>query len=163
MGASLSVEAGVGEAQALDRATRDEVLVDDFRGVFRLDVAVPDGFGVDDDHGAVFALVEAAGLVDADFAFEPCGAAELLKLDEEVSGAVGGAGDAWGTGGAGILADKYVPFKLRQSVNPFHVKWYRVSRNEIQRSFAPPKKHGRQQKPTSSATMIGDLWKSTTS
>jgi hypothetical protein len=82
MGACFGVQAGVGEAQAVDMATRDEVLLDDLGGIFGLDVAVPDGVGVNDDYGAVFALVETASFVDADFGFESRGAAELLKLDE---------------------------------------------------------------------------------
>ena len=70
MWAAVGVEAGVGQAEALDGAAADKVLVHDFVEVAGFDEAVPDGFGVDHNYGAVLALVEAAGLVDADAMFQ---------------------------------------------------------------------------------------------
>lgn len=70
MRAVLGVEAGVGEAEALDGTVVEEVLDNDLFDVPGVDVAVPDGFGVDDDDGAVLALVEAAGLVGTDVMLE---------------------------------------------------------------------------------------------
>jgi hypothetical protein len=115
MGAGLGVDAFVGEAEALDGTAGDEVLVDDFGGVFRADVAVPDGLGVDDDGVAVFALIEAAGLVDADAGGKAGGLDELLDGGVEFALAVGVAGGAWGVGGAGVGADKDVAFKRGQA------------------------------------------------
>jgi hypothetical protein len=63
MRAMLGVEAGSGEAQPFHGAAMDEVLGDNFVHIFKLNKAVPDGFGVDHYRGAVLALIEAAGLV----------------------------------------------------------------------------------------------------
>jgi hypothetical protein len=70
MGAALGVEAGVGEYQPLDGTAVEEMLVDDLLHVFDMDEAVPDGVGVDDDDGAVLALVETAKLIRADLSLE---------------------------------------------------------------------------------------------
>ena len=64
--AGRSVEAGVGDLQALDGLASDDVGMHDLVNVFRCDVAVPDGVGIDDDGGTVLALVEASRLVGAD-------------------------------------------------------------------------------------------------
>lgn len=70
MGAVLGVEAGVGEAEALDGTVVEEVFGDDLFDIASVDVAVPNGFGIDDDDRAVLALVETAGFVGADMVFE---------------------------------------------------------------------------------------------
>ncbi len=70
MGAVLGVEAGVGEAEALDGTVVEEVFGNDFVDVARVNVAVPDGFGIDDDDGTVLALVETSGLVGTDMMLE---------------------------------------------------------------------------------------------
>jgi hypothetical protein len=46
--AILGVDAGFRQAQALDGPAFDEVLLDDLLDVTDVDVAVPDGLGVDD-------------------------------------------------------------------------------------------------------------------
>jgi hypothetical protein len=114
MGAGLGVEAFVGEAEALDRAACDEVLVDDFGSVFRADVAVPDALRVDDDGGAVFALIEATGLVYADAGPEIGSLHKLLDGCVEFSLAVGVAGGARRVLGTGVGADKDVAFEWGQ-------------------------------------------------
>ena len=116
--AGLGVEAFVGEAQALDGAAGDEVLVDDLCCVFRADVAVPDGLRVDDYGGAVFALIEAASLVDADPGAKAGRLDELLDCGVEFALAVGVAGGAWGILGAGVGADKDVALKWGQTGTP---------------------------------------------
>ena len=97
MRAVVGVDAGVGEAEALDGAAVEEVLLDDLFGVAGVGETVPDGFGIDDEDGAVLALVEAAGLVDADAMLEAGGfdgilegAAEFLAVFEAAAGAGGG-------------------------------------------------------------------------
>jgi hypothetical protein len=70
VGAMLGVEAGVQEAQALYGTAVKEVFGDDLLDVFDVDEAVPDGFGVDHDYGAVLALVEASGFVGSDMVLE---------------------------------------------------------------------------------------------
>ena len=70
MGAVLGVDAGVGKAESLDGTVMEEVFGDDFLDVASMNVAVPDGFGIDDDDGAVFTLVETAGFVGTDVVLE---------------------------------------------------------------------------------------------
>ena len=65
--AGCSVEAGGGDLQALDGAVTEDVRLDDLVNVVEGDAAVPDGVGIDDDGGAVFALVEASGLVGTNY------------------------------------------------------------------------------------------------
>ena len=97
VGATLGVEAGVGEAEALDGAVVEEVLGDDLVDVLEVDVAVPDGFGVDDDYGTMLALVEAAGLVGADVVLEAGFFDGVLEGWLELLTAVGEA--TWTRGG----------------------------------------------------------------
>lgn len=72
MGAMLGVEASVREAEALDGTVVEEVFADDLLHIAGVNVAVPDGFRVDHDDGAMFTLVETAGLVGADVMLETC-------------------------------------------------------------------------------------------
>ena len=65
-----SVQAIVGQHQALDRFTADDVGVDDFIDVGLDKVSIPNGIGIDNEVWAVFALIETARLVDPYFAFE---------------------------------------------------------------------------------------------
>jgi len=67
------------------------VLRDDFVGVFGFHSAIPNGIGVDDDSGSVFALVKAARLVDADAAGEAGFAGELREAGVKRALAVGSA------------------------------------------------------------------------
>ena len=97
MRAVAGVDAGVGKAEALDGTAVDEMLLDDLLGVVGGGEAVPDGFGVDDEDGAVLALVEAAGFVDADAVLEAGGfdgilegAAKFLAVFVAAAGAGGG-------------------------------------------------------------------------
>ena len=88
MRAAFVVEALFCNAQAFHGLATDEVLLDDGLGVFRFDIAVPNRFRVNHDSGSVFALVEAAGLVDAHFAGQPCGFGKLLQPGVQVAFAV---------------------------------------------------------------------------
>ena len=111
MRAGFGVDALLGKAETLHGTAANEVFFDDDGSVFRLDVAVPHGFRVDDNRGAVFALVEAAGLVDAHAAGEAGGLSELLQLRVQLALAIGGAGWARRIGGALIVTDEDVTFK----------------------------------------------------
>jgi hypothetical protein len=98
----VGVDAGVGKAEALDRTAMEEVLLDDLFGVVGIGETVPDAFGIDDQDGAVFALVEAAGFVDADAMLEAGdldgileGAAEFFAMFVAAAGA-GGRNVAFG-------------------------------------------------------------------
>jgi hypothetical protein len=111
VGAGFGVQAGVGDAEAFDWASGDEVLGDDFVGVFGINAAIPDGIGVDDHGGAVLALVKAAGLVDSDAAGEAGFSGELREAGVERALAVGGAGGARRVGGADVVTDEDVAFE----------------------------------------------------
>jgi hypothetical protein len=111
MGAGLGVEAGVGDEEAFDGAAGDEVFGDDFIGVLGFDATIPDGIGVDDDGGSVFALVEAAGLVDANAAGQAGLPSELREAGVEGALAVGSAGGAGRIGGADVVANEDVAFE----------------------------------------------------
>ena len=114
MGACGGVDAVGDQTEALDRLAVDQMLLNDGRGIFSLDVSVPDGFRIDNDYRTVFALVEAPRLVDADSAPQPRCARELLELSEQFAFTVVGAGWAWSALGAEILADEHMPFKGSQ-------------------------------------------------
>ena len=111
VGAGFCVEAGVGDAQALYGAAGDEMLGNDGVSVFRFDVAVPDGIGVDDNVGAMLALVEAAGFVDADLAAQAGLLGELLQTGVQLALAIGCAGAARSVSMADVVADKDMAFK----------------------------------------------------
>lgn len=106
--AGRSVQAGVGQAKAFYRPAAKDVRLDDFLDVGFGDVSVPDGVGVDDDVGAVLALVEASRLIGADFAFQ---AALGQSLFEELLQFGFGGGIAASTGmtrGTLVSADEDV-------------------------------------------------------
>ena len=93
----VGVDAGVGKAEALDGAAMEEVLLNDLFGIVGVGETVPDGLGINDHDGAVLALVEAAGFVDADALLEAGGfdgilegAAEFLAVFVAAAGAGGG-------------------------------------------------------------------------
>jgi len=91
MGAAFGVDALVCEAKPFYRSAVDQVFLHDLRGIFRLHMAIPDCFRVDDNGRTVFALVEASGLVDPDGAAEAGSLGELLQLRMQFAFAVGGA------------------------------------------------------------------------
>ena len=63
--------------QPLDGLAADHVTVDDLVDVLAVHVGVPDGLGIDDQHGSFLATVETAGLVDAHLSL----AVEAERLD----------------------------------------------------------------------------------
>jgi len=65
-----SVQASVGQHQALDRFAADDVGVDDFIDVGHANVSIPNRIGIDNEVWAVFALIETPRLVGPYFAFE---------------------------------------------------------------------------------------------
>src|ERR1019366_3171164 len=69
------------QEQALDDLAALEVRIDDLVDVGRIDVRVPDAFGIDDGHRAAGAAIEATRLVDA----HPARPAELLGLDARLA------------------------------------------------------------------------------
>ena len=108
----IGVDAGFGQTEALDGATADKVLGDNFFGVASVDEAVPDGFRVDHHDGAVLALVQATGLIDADFALEAGGLDGILQDSLELLAVLAGAAGSGGGVVALIEADKDVAFEV---------------------------------------------------
>jgi hypothetical protein len=109
----FGVDAGVRQAEAIDGTAVEEVLVDDLLGVMGVGEAVPDGFGIDDEDGAVLALIEASGLIDADAMLEAGGFDGVLEGSAEFLAVFGGAAGAGGGFVALVQADKKVVFKDR--------------------------------------------------
>lgn len=64
----MLLESGSGKPQPFHDFAVDQVRVDDFVDVMFVNVGVPDSFGIDHQHRSEFAAVQAAGLIDSDFA-----------------------------------------------------------------------------------------------
>lgn len=114
MRAGLGIEAVFGNAQPLDGTAADKVLGDDFFGVFGTDIAVPHGLGIDNHVGAVLALIQAAGLVDAHAAGQARFPGELLQARVQFAFAVLAAGGTRRFRRTDIMADKDVAFETGQ-------------------------------------------------
>ncbi len=71
MFAGRSVQTGVRQTEALDRFAAEDVRFNDLFDVAFGDGSVPHCVRVDDDVGAMFALVEAAGLIRAHSPLQP--------------------------------------------------------------------------------------------
>lgn len=108
--AVIGVDAGVGKAEAFDGAAVEEVLLDDLFGVAGFGEAVPDGVGIDDEDGAVLALVETTGFIDADAVLEAGGFDGVLEGAAELLGVLVGAAGAGGLV-ALVETDEEVVFK----------------------------------------------------
>jgi hypothetical protein len=115
MRAGFGVDAFVGEAEAVDGAAGYQMLADDLGGVGGLHAAVPGCVRVDDDGGAVLALIEAERLVDAHGGGEAGFAGELRELSVEFALAVGGAGWSRRAGGADVVTDEDMAFERGQT------------------------------------------------
>jgi hypothetical protein len=116
--AVFGVEAGIEEAEALDGTIVEEVFGDDLVDVVGVNVAVPDSFGIDDDNGAMLALVEAAGFIGADEVLEAGFLDGVLERSFELLAALV---KATGTGGGFVAlvgADEDVVVEFWQSVIP---------------------------------------------
>jgi hypothetical protein len=109
----LGVEAGSRQAKPLHGAAMEKVLFDNLVHIFQLDEAVPDRFGIDDDHGAMLALVEAAGLVGANQMLEAGVLYSVLEGGFELFSALGQAAGAGCVLVALVGTDKEVVLKFR--------------------------------------------------
>jgi hypothetical protein len=116
MWAGLGVDALVSQAQPLDRTSADKMFLHNGCGIFRLDVSIPNCFGINHNGWAVFALVEAAGLIDSHLLSQTSGFGQLLQLRMKFTFAVGRAGWPWSALGASIVADKNMVLKWGQSL-----------------------------------------------
>ncbi len=126
MRTTLGVQAILGHAQALHGPAGDQMLGNNGFGILRPDVAVPNGFRINNHHGAVLALVEAAGFVDAHAAGKPGGFGEPLQAGVQIACAVARAGGPRRFRRASIVADKHVTLKAGQTafllVNNFRLQ-----------------------------------------
>jgi hypothetical protein len=113
VGATLGIEARIGQAKALDGAMVQEVLVDDLLDVLEVDEAVPDSLGIDHDDGPVLTLVEAAGLVGADVMLEASLLDGILEGRFELFASVGEAAGTRGAFVALVDADEDMVVELR--------------------------------------------------
>lgn len=73
------IEAAIGQHQALHGFAPDDVRFDDFIDVGLGNVSVPDSLGIDHKIWAVFALIEAAGLVSSYSALKSAFRESLLE------------------------------------------------------------------------------------
>jgi hypothetical protein len=127
------------------------MLGDNGLGIFRLDIAVPDGVRINHNHRPVFALVQTSGFVDANPSREPCVFRQLLKAGMQIALAVAGTGGTRRLRGANVVTDKDMMFKSGQGINPpgcgpdFRLKPW-AGENEVSTSSAP--------NPPASARMI---------
>ena len=114
MRAAFGVNACVGQPQPLHWLSFHQMLFHNVRGIGWLHMAIPDGFRVNHDHRAVFALVQAERLVDPDSGTESSGLGQLLQLGVQFRFTVSRAGWAGCVGGTDVVTDKYMMFKGRQ-------------------------------------------------
>jgi len=70
MRTSLAIDTGIRQPQPLYRGSPYDVLLNDLLNVAWMNLAIPDGFGIDHHHRAVLALVQAGGLIGADLVLE---------------------------------------------------------------------------------------------
>ena len=80
MRTAFRIDALFGQPQTLYRPPVDQVLLHDFRGIFWLHMPIPYRFRINHHRWPVLALVQAAGLVDANRASQPCSLGDLLQL-----------------------------------------------------------------------------------
>lgn len=113
MFASNGVETLVGNLEALERLTTEDVLLDDLVGVGQSHVAIPHGLRIDDDGGAVLALIETSCLVGAHGGADTSDREKALELLVEGGSAGGIATASRVTFGALVAADKDVFVELR--------------------------------------------------
>ena len=116
MQTALSIHASIRQPQPLHRPPMHQVLFHNLRRIRSLHMAIPNGFGINDNRGPVFALIQAARFVDPHRRPEPSGLRELLQLREELALAI--AGTRWPrcVRGTSVLADKDMMFKRRQAI-----------------------------------------------
>jgi len=98
-----------------------KMLIDDLVHVLHLYEAVPYGLGIDDDHGAVLALVETAGLVGANDVLEAGLLEGILEGRLELFAALGKATGASCVLVALVGTDKEMVLKFRHRSSSFRL------------------------------------------
>jgi len=142
MRTALRIDALLRQPQPLHRPSAHQVLIHYLLRVRRLHMPVPNSIGINHHHRPVFALIQAAGFVHANFAAQPRGLRKLLKLGKQFALPIGCARRPRCIGGPDIMANKDVALKNWQAV--FLLK-YAGSINPRKpadsRLTAPPPKH----------------------
>jgi hypothetical protein len=117
MRATLGVQAGIGQPQALHRTAVQQMLLNDFSHVPGMHKAVPDGVGIDHHDRSVLALVETAQLIRPDLSLQPGVLDGVLERALQLSAALAGA--AWTRCAfvAFVGADEDVMLELRHAGN----------------------------------------------
>ena len=112
MGTTRVVQAGLVQTKPLHRSASHDVLLNDFLDIVHPHKTVPDGIGIDDERGAVFALVQTAGLVrphpPRQATFGQCG----LERGPQIAGATFGTAATRVSGRSTITANKDMAFIL---------------------------------------------------
>ena len=110
--AGFRVEAFVLQAEALYRFSAYYVGLDDLVYICICDLAIPDGIRINDEIGSVLALIQAAGLVRADSAFQAASGKLLLKEFLQVGFGGWVAATSRVAGRTLVTADEDVSFKF---------------------------------------------------
>ena len=114
--AGCGIDASFGQHQPFDRMSSHQMRGNNFIHVGFRDVPIPDGFRINDHGWPMFALVQAAGLVDADTPLQAGHIYGLLEPPLQLRFSVRIAAGTRAAGFALIDADKYVPLILCQEV-----------------------------------------------
>jgi hypothetical protein len=67
VGTTIAVDTGSGQPQPPNRASPDEMLLNDLFNVARVHIAIPNRLRIDDDDWSMLALIQAARFVSPDF------------------------------------------------------------------------------------------------
>jgi hypothetical protein len=114
--AGSGIDAAFGQQQPFDRTPRHQMGGNNLIHIGFRDMPIPDGFRIDDHRWPMFALVQAAGLVDADASLQAGHIHSVLEPRLQLRFAVGvtaGTRTAWF---ALVDADKYMPPILCQEI-----------------------------------------------
>lgn len=106
------IQARISNKQPLYRLIANDVRIDDLIDICRRDPAIPHGIRIDDDVGAMLALVEASGLVRSNGAFDSslCQLDFKNALEFRVAGGIAAAARIIGR--PLVTADKDVPVEF---------------------------------------------------
>jgi hypothetical protein len=117
VGATGRIQALVINHQAFDRFSSNEVRLNDLLNIVERDSPIPDGFRVNHNVWAVFALVKAARLVRSHLAVEPTLSQFPFEQFLQLCLAVRIAGWAWLSRQPLIAADEYMLLKFGHEYN----------------------------------------------
>jgi len=113
---AFGIHALLGQPQPLHRPPPNQVLIHNLRRILNSYMPVPHRLRIHHHRWPMFALVQAAGLVDPHRRAQPRRLGELIQLGVQFAFAIAGARWPWCIGGPGIVADKDVTFKCGQRV-----------------------------------------------